>query len=313
MRHLNLDSTNSYKSNLEIYNIIKIILSKKEVAGVTMETPYKKKLLISDCIRGITDEQLLNPTIQFLKECGLLKNESQITNGLVNIFQKTAYSEGDKIKIKAFFYGILLEYETIISQFTEIKNQEFTVLTFDVNDRIFKCNINEIIQANKNTSQDFMANKIEALPLIERKREYNKAIRSMNKIDRNEHTSFFDSDIKHFSVLRDTCDDEIPPIDPVFNTNPHPRMFPCINSFKLFEALKEMVVNDIADYSYYFREMILKGVMYDIKCTEYRNWLKATYKKEIGQVKQYENCNAKRKMDNFNILYNLHKPYSNVK
>jgi len=312
MRHLNLDSTNSDKSNLEIYNIIKIILSQKEVAGVRMEAPYKRKLLISDCIRGITDEQLLNPTIQFLKECGLLKNESQIANGLVNIFQKTAYSEDDKITIKAFFYGILLEYETIISQFTEIKNQEFTVLTFDVNDRIFKCNIDEIIQANKNTSQDFMVNKIEALPLIEKKREYNKAIRSMNKIDRNEHTSFFDSDIKYFSVLRDTCDDEIPPIDPVFNINPHPRMFPCINSFKLFESLKENIgKNVLADYSFIFRQMRDDKLIFEnIKDTEFRDWLGEIYDVSIDKTKQLPICSPPLKVKLYNILKDIFKPYN---
>ena len=158
-----------------------------------------------------------------------------------------------------------------------------------------------------------MVNKIEALPLIERKKEFNKAIRSMNKIDRDENTSFFDSDIKYFSVLRDTCDDEIPSIEAVINVNPYPRMFPCINSFKLFEALKEKVVNDIADYSYYFREMILQGVMYDIKCAEYIFWLKENYNIEIKQIKQYESCNGNKKIDIFNILYDLHKPYTKVK
>ena len=58
-----------------------------------------------------------------------------------------------------------MEYETVITQFVANENQEFSVLTFEINGMVFKCDIDEILQVSKKTSQDYVVNKIEAIEI----------------------------------------------------------------------------------------------------------------------------------------------------
>lgn len=84
--------------------------------------------------------------------------------------------------------------------------------------------------------------------------------------------------------------------------NPHPRIFKNIDSFLLFESLKNDVraLKELADFSFIYRRMQKDGFIYDgIVDTEFREFLSKEYSVSIDKMKLLDYCRTDLKENSY--------------
>jgi hypothetical protein len=96
------------------------------------------------------------------------------------------------------------------------------------------------------------------------------------------------------------------------NKNFHPRIFACLNAFKLFNCFKEEVREKckLADYSFIYRQMQEDNLIYPyVGVAEYRNFLYEEFDIDIDKIKQLSGCSTANKKSIYSKLKEQNKPY----
>jgi hypothetical protein len=247
MNKYNIDDYTEF-SNDEVFLVIKMVINGQieEVA----EDPTLKMFFISYLMKYITDEALLNSTLKLLFQSSWLKNLKPVTDLLLeNVFPNLIYTEQDYIKIRAIVYSLLLEHEVnsrvIIYNNNNIDTPPFE---FKVNGReIFYITLNE---KRLNSLVDLTTKDIDkqTLSKSEKESEYNKVIRILHKIKRDEKTSFYDTNIQYLFALKETIIEN-------FITNENEDLVKHDN-FKFENNFDKVEPNKV--YNYFFKKLVEK-------------------------------------------------------
>jgi hypothetical protein len=88
-------------------------------------------------------------------------------------------------------------------------------------------------------------------------------------------------------------------------SNPHKRIFSSDFAYSFFEQLRQIVTNDLADYSFIYRKMIIDKLIFEnVGDSEFRRWLGSNYDTEIDKTKQLHICTTQRKEQLYSTIKN---------
>lgn len=89
-------------------------------------------------------------------------------------------------------------------------------------------------------------------------------------------------------------------------SNKYKRIFKTDFAYNFFEQLRGIVQNDIADYSFIYRKMILDKLIFDnVGLNEFTRFLSAEYEVEIDKMKQLDNCRTVAKEQLYTTIKDL--------
>lgn len=303
MDFIDIDDIKTTYSNDEVYEMIKYILSPRFVIrNKPKYNSFDKLYILSFLTKSITDEKLLKNTIGLFEQISFLENISGKLKPLYDILSNNPdYSDLDTIKIKAIAYSISLDCGISLKKFSSFsKNCDIPELSFNVNNRKIEYNLSEITGLIKRKSMGFVRDEIITLPTIKHQEtEIKKIIRSMEIIDFDNDTNYFNGEIKHFESIKNNLTHSFETKlniknDHIFSNN----------GFELFEYILETYITAkgkkgrFTDISFYYWKMTEDKFIHR-KPEYFKSWFFETYDKEdIGKMKTLLQCNtADKKRD----------------
>ncbi len=247
----------------------------------------QKTLFISDIIQHITNDTLLNSTIELLKIGTWFESEASIQS-LLN-FIKENYSANDRTRLTAITYSALLTYEVYMKYWAELSNSDKPKLIINIKDRNIEHNVSTIGKDIRiSGTQNFIGRIISPLSPSEQKAEYCKLINAMADMDFDHQTRNFKRDIKYLTRRKENIVDQELNEKP---SNPHNRIFSSDFAYIFFQRLKDTVKNPLADYSFIYCKMLEDGLIFNrVGDSEFREWLSSNYEVEIDKTKQLYLC-----------------------
>lgn len=198
LEKIDIDNREFNYSTDGIFNVLKnyIDYEEKIYDDDGAEVNLHDRLLVVCSIMGyLTDEKLLNHTLDFLKTGDLIDD---IENTGIDL---SLHSEIDVTKIKAIYYSLTSMRRLSIkySKFPNSKNPK--QLEIKLKKRVIEHNLQEVLNSiRKNSVNQFVVN-ISSMPINYQKNEINKWIRSALNISYDKDTKMFDEDIKHLEKI----------------------------------------------------------------------------------------------------------------
>lgn len=200
LEQIDIDNREFNYSTDGIFNVLKNHIEYKEKIyhddGDEIDLAYR--LLIVCSIMGyLTDEKLLNHTLDFLKIFDLRVGiEKNFENELIS-----SYSEADFIKIKAIYYSLssLHELFTKTLKFPNSKDP----IRFDIvlKDRVIEHNLSEVLKSIQKNSVLQFEDEVKILPINLQKRAIDKWVRSASKVGYSNDTKMFKGEIKYLKGI----------------------------------------------------------------------------------------------------------------
>lgn len=268
-------------SNNEIDITIKYVLK-------TETEPIEKWLLISSFICYISDEKLLNNTIDLFQGIPFLETTFANLNNLDEFIESEEIQNAtDKTIIKATIYSLSFYCRILLEKFSQfIKNCDIPELRFNIVDRKIEHNLSEIIELIKRNSIGSRRDEALDLPTIkEQSAEVKKMIQSMEIIDYDNSTNYFDEEIKHLESIKNN-------LTPAFETKSsikHEHIF-SNNGFELFEyILNENFIKQkgkrgrYKQLSYFYWRLFNDKYIHQ-KSEPFKNWFMKTYDDEFSKI-----------------------------
>ncbi len=294
-----------------INDTINLILKSDKIDGVAYSELSRKGMSIGDLMTfGISDKNILNGIMENLKSNGFYTDNKDLSWVDKELLNKPEIDADLAVRIQSIYNGIVLKKESYLKYFDRPENIYLPSLKVEIDKNWVKCNLDEIIYEVNGGTIIRLKNSILEQPRENQCNGFKKAITAMAEISIDYDTDDFKKHVERLTFLKENIPDgaNLNGAEP-HELNPHPRYFISVNAFKLFESFRETIVNELADYSFIYRQMVADGLMYDIKDMEYRNWLGKNYKIAIDKTKQLGGCKTKTKMGTYKMLFDLYKPY----
>lgn len=298
---IDIDNKKIAFSNKEIDITIKYVLK-------TETEPIEKWLLISRFICYISDEKLLNNTIALFQGIPFLETTFANLNNLDEFIEtEEIQNETDKTIIKATIYSLSFYCRILLEKFSQfIKNCDIPELRFNIVDRKIEHNLSEIIELIKRNS--IGSRRDEALDLStikEQSSEVKKMIQSMEIIDYDNSTNYFDEEIKHLESIKKNLTQSYKPADSI----KHENIF--YNNVFIFENNFDNV-SKTEVYEYFEKELVSKKYLTKEKLEKYL--ILAFQDKKVPEAKiTFDKIKTQR--ETIRIFYNYYniiaqKPYA---
>lgn len=295
MDFIDIDNNKIPFSNKEIYLTIKYVLK-------TEPEPIEKWLLISHFIRYISDEKLLNNTIALFEGIPFLETTFAHLNNLDGFIEsEEIQNKIDKTKIKAGIYSLSFCCRILLEQFSQfIKNCDIPELRFNIVDRKVEHNLSEIIELIKRKSIGSRRDEVLDLSTIKaQEAEIKKMIQSMEIIDYNNDTNYFQGEIKHLESIKNNL---IPAFETESNIK-HEHIF-SNNGFELFEYIlnenfikQKGIKGRYKQLSYFYWRLFNDKYIHQ-KSEPFKNWFMKTYDDEFSKINtETDTETAQRKKD----------------
>lgn len=158
---------------------------------------YFRLLMVCTIIGYLSDEKILNHTLDFLKMIDLVDVlEEDFENEL-----RSKYSEIDVIKIKAIYYSLTSSYRlhTIGLKFPNSKNS--IRLDIELKGRVIKHNLQEVVKSIHKNNVLHFEKLISILPINEQKEKIDKWVRSALKMGYSNDTKMYKEEIKYLTRI----------------------------------------------------------------------------------------------------------------
>lgn len=320
MERINIDNKDNNYSNEGILKSLKYYIENNEIIydeqGIEV-TKFEIIRYVCIIIMHLTDENILNHTINYLKTIGLLKDADEKFKNLKQNLIST-YTEIDLIKIKAILYSLTAHYELTIKALKPPKSKEPNLFKITLRNRIIEHNMDEIIKQIQQEVTLKFVNDNEILPIKEQKKAIDSWITNLYKINYSKSTDLFSDDIiflkgitNHLTELEYPQQIGYSKTDEVtdLKNELHSHIFKN-KSFgiwqRMFEEFK-ITKSSRTDIDFMFQIMKYDNLIYEnIGLTDIQNWINKTYELAVEKVK-YTDPNSKSNEKRM-ITYKLINP-----
>jgi hypothetical protein len=290
---LEIENSNIYINERTCFNVISHFIKNSDIPKPN------KVLLIADVISFIRTEELLFSTISLLKEFGWFKSELKYQNLIDRVRHEEIYSSEDIIKMIVLIHSSVLKYEVFVNYYAPVFGNSKPALELSIKDRSILTNIYSIENFIRRNTLTYIIDKhIETLGFEDQDIILHELIYSMTKIDYESNTSSLCKEITLLEkrVKLNKKHDKLKETQGQLNSNPYPRIFKNISSFRIFERMQEVIKNPLADYSFIYRKMLKDGLIFStVGDSEFRLWLSNNYSIEIDKTKQLYRCTTPTK------------------
>jgi len=298
-------------SDDQITKFINQIINIKETTESELKNLFINGVLIGGVMPFISTEKALCNIIQLLRKNNFPEYPEYLKELSKDLNNDPEIDTYDAVRIRAMCHGLSLILESFKNNFDFPENVNLPQLEFKIAKNAVITNIEEVIEEISGNNLKHILKSIGMPPKENQLESYKKTLREMGNIRIEYNPGEFKKHIEHMTVLKENAPNEGNSETPTGSLNFHPRIFPCPNAFKLFEAFKENIVkNELADYSFIYRKMVEDELMHNIKDTEYRVWLLATYDIDIANTKQLQRCKTTHKLNLYKALKSENKPYN---
>lgn len=252
---INIDTVCKYSTD-DIFNILKNYIEYKEKIyhddGDEIDLSYRL-LIVCGFTRYLTDEKLLNHTLDVLRKFDLIND---IKNTGIDL---SSYSEIDVIKIKAIYYSLTSLYKLNIKalKFPNSKNP----ILFDIKlkeNRVIEHNLQEVLNSIQLNNVFQFEDEINNLPINLQKRAIDKWVRSALKVGYLNDTEIFKEETEYLKgISNHLLEFEVPKPDEVLK-NEFDKIFKNDIGFTIFNKMFELYkveTNHLANFSFLFYVM----------------------------------------------------------
>jgi hypothetical protein len=241
MEYIDIDSRDFNYTNDGLFLLFKNYIEYKEVIydeeGIEISM-FQRMSVVCSGIGYLTDEKLLNHTLDYLKTADLIEDiKEDFENELMS-----AYSQNELIRIKAIYYSLSSMYKLNIKHLKFPSSENSIRLEIKIKDRIIEHNLQEVLKSIRQTNISRFEELISILPIDEQKVQINKWVRSALKVGRTKGTKMFKKDIEYLKGVSNHL------IEP---ERPKPASK---NSLGIFSALEWATIFYYADSSKYFNQ-----------------------------------------------------------
>jgi hypothetical protein len=160
---------------------------------------YYRLLIVCASLGYLTNEKLLNHTIDFLKTFDLIE---PLKKDFQNILTEQ-YSEADLIKIKAIYFSLTSLYRLHIKNLKFPKSIKPIGLDINLKNRIIEHNLNEVINSIRKNNLIQFKKDISTMPTNEQKSKINKWVRSALDVGYSYDTKMFKDQVKHLKAINE--------------------------------------------------------------------------------------------------------------
>ena len=196
---INIDTVCKYSTD-DIFNILKNYIEYKEKIyhddGDEIDLRYRL-LIVCGFTRYLTDEKLLNHTLDVLRKFDLI-------NGIENTgIDLSSYSENEITKIKAIYYS-LTSMRKLSIKYSKFPNSKTPKqLDIKLKKRVIEHNLQEVLNSIQMNNVFQFEEIISKYPINTQKNEINKWIRSALKVGRYKETKMFDVEMDYLKDISD--------------------------------------------------------------------------------------------------------------
>lgn len=261
---INIDTVCRYSTD-DIFNILKNYIEYKEKIyhddGDEIDLTYRL-LIVCAFTRYLTDEKLLNHTLDVLRKFDLIND---IENTGIDL---SSYSEKEITKIKAIYYSLTSLYKLNMKTIKFPNSKNPIIFDIKLKNRIIEHNLQDVLKSMRKNNAAKFEDEIKSLPLNLQKRAIDKWVRSASKAGYLNDTKMFKDEIKYFKEISNhLLEFELPQQDEVFKPdellkNPDKTIFKDDFAFTLFDKMKGYYIDTStpqADYSFLFDIMHKEG------------------------------------------------------
>lgn len=196
---INIDTVCKYSTD-GIFNVLKNYIDYEEKIydddGDEVSL-YDRLIIVCGFTRYLTDEKLLNHTLDVLRKFDLIND---IENTGIDL---STYSEIEVTKIKAIYYSLTSRRKLCIkySKFPNSKNPK--QLDIKLKKTVIEHNLQEVLNSIQMNNVFQFEEIISKYPINTQKNEINKWIRSALKVGRSKETKMFDVEIDYLKGISD--------------------------------------------------------------------------------------------------------------
>jgi hypothetical protein len=274
---INIDTVCKY-SNDGIFNVLKNYIDYEEKIydddGNEVNL-HHRLLVVCSIMRHLTDEKLLNHTLDVLRKFDLI---NEIENTGIDL---SSHSENEVTKIKAIYYSLTSLYNLNIKalKFPNSKNPKQLNVKLKEN-RVIEHNLQEALNSIQLNNVFQFEDEINNLPINSQKRAIDKWVRSALKVDYLNDTEIFKEEIEYLKgISNHLLEFEVHKQEEAFKPdevlkNPDKTIFKDDFAFTLFDKMKGYYSDTNtpqADYSFLFDIMQKEGfvICTGVKFIEY--------------------------------------------
>lgn len=264
MTSYHIDTFTYQYSNDDIHLGIKYLLSAKS----TEYNSYQRLLCIGDLIQHITNEKLLNNTLNLMQEASFLGDFEYVNNIISKKCHKNpSYNEADYIKIKSIIFGSMFKFEVLLKAWKGVLKKNAHVFNFNIIKREVLTSDGELLQLLKKNATEFMVSKFSKISDVAiRSLAINNAILAAAKKDYDNDTNSFDKQIHYLKTVKDHL--------PLTDVDSPKYPFIAIGAKEKFiEYISKHIVDVHLDFSFLYQMMVEKSFITKMGHTQFADWL----------------------------------------
>lgn len=303
MEQIDIDNTDENYSNEGILKSLKYYIEHNEIIydeqGIEV-TKFEIIRYVCIIIMHLTDENILNHTINYLKTIGLLKDADEKFKNLKQNLIST-YTEIDLIKIKAILYSLTAHYELNIKALKPPKSKEPNPFNITLRNRTIEHNMDEIIKQIQQEVTLKFVNDNEILPIEEQKKAIDSWITNIYKINYSKSTTMFCDDIIFLKGISEHL------VEPTKNNNYKEQKVLTVESIlkEQNKLLPKISVEEVFNHFKTLTTSTNKNSQFYLTNEQLLIFINSTFI-EQKPIKQKFNCEGIYKKDLRKIFYNFY-------
>jgi hypothetical protein len=200
LEKIDIDNRDFNYTNDGLFLLFKNYIEYKEVIydeeGIEI-TMFQRMSVVCSAIGYLTDEKLLNHTIDYLKIFDLIDGvKEDFENELMS-----SYSGNDLTTIKAIYYSLSSLYKLNIKSLKFPNSENSILLQIKIKDRIIEHNLQEALKSIHEKNVFYFENQISTLSINKQKEAIDIWIRGASKVAYSKKTKMFKKDIKYLQGI----------------------------------------------------------------------------------------------------------------